>query len=57
VRKSIVAKKFIRKGEIYGGAALTVKRPGGGISPMMWNDVQGQIAPRDFERDEPIEFV
>jgi len=57
VRKSIVAKRFIRQGEIYDEAALAVMRPGLGISPMLWHQALGQIAPRDFDRDEPIEFV
>ena len=57
VRKSIVAKRFIRQGEIYDEVSLTVMRPGLGVSPMMWHRAVGKIAPRDFDRDEPIEFV
>ena len=53
-RKSIVAKKSIRKGEIFTEDNLTVKRPGNGISPMKWFDVLGQAAARDFEEDELI---
>ena len=56
VRKSIVANRFIGQGEIYDEASLAVMRPGLGISPMRWHQAVGQIAPRDFARDEPIEF-
>lgn len=53
-RKSIVAKKRIRKGEIFTEENLTAKRPGNGISPMKWFEVLGQRAGRDFEEDELI---
>lgn len=53
-RKSIVAKTDIRKGEVFTEDNLTAKRPGGGISPMHWNDVIGMTADRDYEQDEMI---
>lgn len=56
VRKSIVAKRNISKGEYFSEVNLTVKRPGSGISPMKWFEVIGQIAKRDFEEDELIEI-
>jgi len=55
-RKSIVASKFIAKGETLNEENLTVKRPGNGISPMMWDDVIGKAAVRDFEKDDLIEL-
>jgi N,N'-diacetyllegionaminate synthase len=55
-RKSIVARRAIKKGEIFTEENLTVKRPGTGISPMRWNEVLGRKAPRDFEEDEVIEI-
>lgn len=55
-RKSIVAKKDIKKGEILSEDNLTTKRPGSGISPMKWNDVIETAAVRDFEEDELIEL-
>ncbi len=55
-RKSIVAKRRIRKGEMFSEENLTAKRPGWGISPMRWNEVLGQRAKRDFEPDEMIEL-
>lgn len=55
-RKSIVAKKNIKKGEIFTEENLTVKRPGNGISPMQWDEVIGKISIRNFEEDELIEI-
>lgn len=55
-RKSIVASRYIKKGEIFTEDNLTTKRPGDGISPMKWMDVIGQVAKRDFEEEEKIEL-
>lgn len=55
-RKSLVASCSIAKGEILDKSNLTVKRPGTGISPMRWNEVEGSPAPRDFLPDELIEL-
>ena len=55
-RKSIVAAKNIKKGEILTIYNLTTKRPGTGISPMRWNEVLGSKAIRDFVEDEVIEI-
>lgn len=55
-RKSIVAAKKIQKGETFTEENLTTKRPGNGISPMMWYDVIGQEATCDFEEDELIKL-
>jgi len=55
VRKSIVAKTAIKKGEILTEANITTKRPGNGISPMRWYDVLGTQASRDFDEDEQID--
>ena len=56
VRKSIVAAKYIRKGEIFTTDNITVKRPGEGISPMQWYNVIGKKAKEDFNEDEYIKF-
>ena len=56
VRKSIVAKKPIKRGEMLTRENLTTKRPGTGVSPMDWYDVIGTLAIRDFEIDELIEI-
>ncbi|MDC1122020.1 N-acetylneuraminate synthase [Nitrospinaceae bacterium] len=55
-RKSIVALRRIKKGEMFSENNITTKRPGLGISPMKWNEVMGQIADRDFSIDELIEL-
>ncbi len=55
-RKSIVAKRNIRRGEIFTTENITTKRPGNGINPMRWNQVLGTPAVRDFEEDELIEL-
>ena len=55
-RKSIIAQKAIQKGEVLTVDNLTVKRPGEGISPMLWESVIGTKAVRDFAVDELIEL-
>ncbi|MGM9802949.1 MAG: N-acetylneuraminate synthase [Muribaculaceae bacterium] len=55
-RKSIVAARAIAKGETLTPENITVKRPGGGISPMLWDSVIGTTAKRDFGYDELIEL-
>lgn len=55
-RKSIVAKRVVLEGEIFSEDNLTAKRPGTGISPMMWNEIIGQKAKRNFRADELIEI-
>jgi N,N'-diacetyllegionaminate synthase len=54
VRKSIVAKTTIQKGEIFTEQNITVKRPANGISPMKWDEVLGTIAIKNYEEDELI---
>ena len=53
-RKSIVASKPIKKGEILSENNLAIKRPGNGISPMRWDEIVGSIASRDYNMDELI---
>lgn len=55
-RKSIVAKKAIKSGDVLSEENITVKRPGNGVSPMRWNEVIGTKAVRDFKEDELIEL-
>ncbi len=55
-RKYIVAKKDIKKGEIFSEENLTVKRTGKeGISPMRWYEIVGKRSPKDFKEDEAVE--
>lgn len=54
-RKSIVARREIREGEVFTEENITTKRPGSGISPMKWYEVIGKRAERDFQKDELVE--
>lgn len=54
VRKSIVAAKEIKEGEIFTNENLTVKRPGNYLSPMNWDNIIGKQANRDYLVDEAI---
>ena len=55
-RKSLVASKAIKAGEILSAQNITAKRPGTGISPMKWDHIMGSKALRDFDADELIEW-
>lgn len=55
-RKSIVAKQTIVKGEKFSEENLTIKRPGNGVSPMLWNSVMGKIARKKYSIDDLIEI-
>ncbi len=54
VRKSIVAKKNISKGERFSEKNICVKRPGAGISPMKWDSLIGTRAKKNFNKEELI---
>ena len=56
VRKSIVASKAIKKGDLFTEENLATKRPGIGISPMKWDEIIGRIADRNYELDEMIQL-
>lgn len=51
-RKSLVASRAIKAGEMFTAENLTAKRPGNGISPMCWDEIMGKRALRDFAADE-----
>lgn len=53
-RKSIVAKIPIKKGQKFSNKNLTVKRPGTGMSPMLWPKVINKIAKKNYIKDEQI---
>lgn len=55
-RKSIVAARDIAVDEVFTEENITVKRPGGGVSPLRWDEVVGTKAVRDFSADELIEL-
>lgn len=56
VRKSIVARRRIETGEIFSDDNITTKRPGNGLSPMLWDSVVGTVSKRKYEEDELIEL-
>lgn len=53
-RKSIVAARPIRAGEVFTSENIAIKRPGSGISPMRYDEIVGERAARDYEEDEPL---
>ncbi len=53
-RRSIVAKRNILQGEMFSDENLTSKRPAIGISPMHWDEVIGQAATQNFNKDDLI---
>lgn len=55
-RKSIVASTYIKKGETLTDSNLSVKRPGTGISPMLWETVVGTKATKDYQPDDQIQI-
>ena len=54
VRKSIVAKRNIKKDELFNEENITTKRPGSGISPMKWNQIIGKKSKRKYNFDDII---
>ena len=56
VRKSIVADSNIRSGDMLSEQNLAVKRPGGGLSPMLWDSVIGRYSDRGYSKDDFIEL-
>lgn len=55
-RKSLVAKKNMYQGEVLNEENVDVKRPGNGISPMYYWDIQGARIPVDINIDEEIKL-
>jgi N,N'-diacetyllegionaminate synthase len=53
-RKSIVASKDIKKGEVFTIDNLTTKRPANGINPMMWDKIIGSFSTKAYKKDELI---
>lgn len=56
-RKSIVASRDIFCGDIFTENNLTTKRPGSGISPMMWEKLCGKPSKQSYRMGERIEHV
>lgn len=56
VRKSVVTRKKIKKGEMIQRDSVAIKRPGTGIEPKRLTDVIGKRALRDLEADQVISW-
>ena len=55
-RRSIVAARNIKKGEVLTADNLTVKRPAHGVSPIHWDEVLGTHALVDIDDDRPLQW-
>ncbi|MBI3771285.1 MAG: N-acetylneuraminate synthase [Gammaproteobacteria bacterium] len=55
-RKSLVAKKPIKKGDIFTEENITVKRPGSGLPPIKYWKLIGNFAHRDYAEDDQIQL-
>ena len=56
VRKSIVANQNIKKGEFFTIKNLTTKRPGNGISPMLWHKILGKKSKYNYKKNDLIKL-
>lgn len=54
MRRSIVASKKIRSGEIIQREYLAFKRPGNGLEPSSYDRVVGKVATHDINKDDQI---
>lgn len=54
-RRSLVALRPVRRGEVFSEANLGAKRPGSGLTPLRYWDYLGKPANRDYAADEAIE--
>lgn len=55
-RKSVVAIKPVKKGDILSEENIYVKRPGTGIPPCHIERLYGRTAARDLQEDEPLKW-
>ncbi len=55
-RKSIVASKKLKKVKFFSATNLTTKRPGTGLSPMLWNTIIGKKDKKNFVKDQLIKL-
>ncbi len=53
-RRSIVSNGHIKAGQVLSESNMIVKRPGDGISPMLWDDIVGRKAAHDIPDDRPV---
>lgn len=55
-RRSIVAARDLKAGEVLTEADLIAKRPAHGISPIHWDEVIGRTVIRDVAEDMPLQW-
>ncbi len=55
-RKSIVAAKYIKEGELYTNENLSIKRPGSGLPPTMLNIIIGTKSNRQYKPNDLIKL-
>jgi N,N'-diacetyllegionaminate synthase len=55
-RRSILANKNLKKGDIITEESLVIKRPGLGLSPLFIDNIIGMTIKCDIEKDEPINW-
>ena len=55
-RRSIYAKKYIKKGHLFSEENIVTKRPEKGLDPMKWDKIIGSKAKKNFKVDEPIKI-
>jgi sialic acid synthase SpsE len=53
-RRSLIASRSIKKGEIISGDDIIIKRPGYGIHPSLVHNIIGRVAKKDINYDDPI---
>jgi N,N'-diacetyllegionaminate synthase len=56
VRKSIVARRSIKEGQVITERDICTKRPGTGVSAARWDEIIGSRATRSFKEDELIKL-
>ena len=54
IRRSLVAACDIKKGESFSRNNITIKRPGTGMKPNLYNNILGKAAVRDISKDSLI---
>lgn len=59
IRKSLTARKDIKKGQIFTPENIAIKRPEEGIEPKYYDDIIGKKANLDIKKDTPLkrEFI
>lgn len=55
VRRSLVAARAIRAGEVFTKECIACKRSGVGVSPFAYWQILGQTAKRNYNADEPLD--